>query len=167
MPTSSAPPPPAVPALPARRQPPWIMRHLVDPLTVWAVGGLGLDDHNGTRVIEVKGRTSGVWRATPVKALELDGRRYLVAMYGQTGWAKNLRASGAGRLRQGRALTEFAAVELASADKVPVLRAYLKRWWALVAPMTTIRSPEAPDEEIAAAAHLHPVFRLEQPAPKS
>ena len=150
--------------LPARRLPPWIMRRVVDPLTIWAVGGLGLDDHNGTRVIEVRGRTSGAWRPTPVKLLELDGQRYLVAMYGETGWAKNLRAAhGAGRIRMGKTITAFMAVELPDAARTPVLRAYFRRWWSLVARMTPVRSPEAPDAEIAAAAHLHPVFRLDAP----
>jgi len=147
--------------VPATRRPPWIMRSVVDPLTLLAVGRLGMDDHNGTRVIEVRGRASGLWRATPVKLLELDGQRYLVAMYGQTGWAKNLRAQGGGRLRLGRAVTPFRAVELSDADKLPVLRAYLKRWWSLVASMTTITSPDASDDDLARAAPQHPVFRLE------
>lgn len=146
---------------PDDRRPSWIMLRVVDPLTIFAVGRLGLDDRNGTRVIEVKGRTTGVWRATPVKLLELDGRRYLIAMYGNTGWARNLRAQGGGRLRQGRQITEFRAVELGDESKVPVLRAYLRRWWSLVAQMTTITSPDAADEEIARAGPLHPVFRLE------
>jgi len=147
--------------VPAYRRPPWIMLHVVDPLTVLAVGRLGLDDHNGTRVLEVKGRTSGVWRATPVKMLELDGRRYLVAMYGKTQWVKNLRAQGSGRMRLGRQVTDFRATELEGEEKVPVLRAYMKRWWSLVAQMTTVTSPDAPDEAIRRAAGLHPVFWLE------
>ena len=150
--------------LPARRLPPWIMRRVVDPLTIWAVGGLGLDDHNGTRVIEVRGRTSGAWRATPVKMLALDGQRYLAAMYGETGWVKNLRAAhGLGRIRMGKTITHFTAVELPDAASTPVLRAYFRRWWSLVARMTPVPSPEAPDAQIAAAAHLHPVFRLDAP----
>jgi deazaflavin-dependent oxidoreductase (nitroreductase family) len=147
--------------MPACRRPPWIMRHLVDPLTRFAVGRLGLDDHNRTRVLEVKGRISGVWRATPVMLLELDGRRYLVAMYGETSWVRNLRVQGGGRLRLGRHATDFRAVELADAEKLPVLRAYFRRWWSLVARMTTVTSPNAPDEEISRAASLHPVFLLE------
>lgn len=146
---------------PARRRPPWIMQHLVDPLTLLAVGRLGLDDHNGTRVLEVKGRTSGVWRATPVKLLELDGRRYLVAMYGQTQWVRNLRARGGGRLRLGGQVADFRAVELAGAEKLPVLRAYMKLYWSLVSGMTIVTSPDAPAEEIERAAPMHPAFRLE------
>jgi deazaflavin-dependent oxidoreductase (nitroreductase family) len=152
---------PADAPVPPRRRPPWIMQHLVDPLTIFAVGRLGPDDHNGTRVLEVKGRTSGVWRATPVKMLELDGRRYLVAMYGETHWVKNLRAQGGGRIRLGSRVTDFRAVELADKEKLPVLRAYMKRYWSLVSGMTIVASPDAPDREITRAASMHPVFFLE------
>jgi len=145
----------------AYRRPPWIMAHVVDPLTILLVGRLGMDDHNGTRVLEVKGRRSGAWRSTPVKLLELNGLRYLVAMYGNTNWVKNLRASGSGRLRLGDTIIDFRAVELADSEKLPILQAYLKRWWSLVARMTTISSPDAPSAEIAKEAPLFPVFRLQ------
>ena len=152
---------PADAPFPPRRRPPWIMQHLVDPLTIFAVGRLGLDDHNGTRVLEVKGRTSGVWRATPVKMLELDGRRYLVSMYGETNWVKNLRVQGGGRIRLAGQVTDFRAVEFADKEKTPVLRAYMKRYWSLVSGMTIVASPDAPDGEITRAASMHPVFMLE------
>jgi deazaflavin-dependent oxidoreductase (nitroreductase family) len=147
--------------IPVSRRPSWIMRRVVDPLTLFLVGRLGLDDHNGTRVLEVRGRASGRWRSTPVRVLELDGRRYLVALYGATSWVKNLRTQGGGRLRLGRQFTSFRAVELDDAAKLPVVRAYLKRWWSLVARLTSITSPDAPDEEISRVASLYPVFRLE------
>ena len=145
----------------AYRQPPWIMRHLFDPLTLLLVGRLGMDDHNGTRVLEVKGRRSGLWRTTPVRLLEVDDQRYLVAMYGETSWVKNLRSLGGGRLRMGNRVQEFQAVELAGEEKLKVLRAYLKRYWSLVAQMTTVTSPNASNEELAQAAASHPVFHLE------
>ncbi len=148
-------------AIVARRQPPWFMTHLVDPLTILLVGRLGLDDHTGTRVLEVKGRSSGLWRAKPIKLLDLEGHQYLVAMYGETGWVKNLRAQGSGRIRLGSRVMDFRAIELDGADKLHALRAYMKRYWSLVAGMTTVTFPDAPDAEIAAAAPLHPVFRLE------
>jgi deazaflavin-dependent oxidoreductase (nitroreductase family) len=144
------------------RQPPWIMRHVFDPLTLVLVGRLGMDDHNGTRVLEAKGRKSGVWRATPVRLLELDGKRYLVAIYGATNWVKNLRSQNTGRLRIGSRVTEFQAVELSGDEKLPVLRAYLKLYWNLVAQMTTVKSPDAPEGELMKAGLYHPVFRLEE-----
>ena len=142
------------------RRPPWIMRNFFDPLTVLLVGRLGMDDHNGTRVLEVKGRKSGVLRATPVRVLEMDGQRYVVGMYGEAGWTANLRASGSGTLRRGRERTEFRSVEVTGADKLPAFRAYLRRWWSLVGPMSGLASPDAPDQELQRVAAVHPVFRL-------
>jgi deazaflavin-dependent oxidoreductase (nitroreductase family) len=157
--TKSSTTPATVPSAAYRRSS-WIMLHVVNPLTRLAVGRLGLEDHNGTRVLEVKGRISGRWHATPVRLLELDGHRYLVAPQGETDWVKNLRARGAGRLRVGKTVQEFRAVELTGEEKLPVLRAYFTRWWSLVSGMTTITSPRASDEEFAKAALLHPAFVL-------
>lgn len=137
------------------------MVHVFDPLSVFLVGRLGVDDHNGMRVIEAMGRKSGTWRPTPVRMLEMDGKRYVVAMYGETNWVKNLRHRGGGRLRFGGQVTEFKAVELSGEEKLRVLRGYLKRWWPLVSQMTTISSPEAPDAELTSAASQHPVFMLQ------
>ena len=47
---------------------------------------------------------------------------------GETQWVRNLRAAGSGTLRVGRRVETFDAVELADADKPPILRAYLKAW---------------------------------------
>jgi deazaflavin-dependent oxidoreductase (nitroreductase family) len=137
------------------------MVHLFDPLTVFLVGQLGMDDHNGTRVIEVVGRKSGVWRATPVRVLEMDRKLYIVAMYGETHWVKNLRHRGGGRLRFRGRVSEFRAAELGGEEKLTVLRAYLRRWWPLVSRITSIHSPDGSDQELLAAAAKHPAFRLE------
>lgn len=142
------------------QKPPWIMRHVFDPLTVFLVGQLGMDDHNGTRVLEVQGRTSGIWRATPVRVLEREGQRFLVGMYGETSWARNLRKSGLGRLRMGREVVEFRAAEIRGDEKLAAFRAYLKRWWPLVKGLAGQESPDAPDEQVRKVAASHPVFRL-------
>ena len=57
----------------------------------------------GSRVLYVRGRTSGEWRSTPVNVLPYHGQRYLVAPRGQTQWVRNLRAAGSGELRAGGA----------------------------------------------------------------
>src|SRR5262245_2261172 len=82
----------------------------------------------GSRVLAVRGRTSGAWRTTPVNLLDLDGRRYLVSARGEGQWVRNLRAAGTGELRYGRHTEAFRGRELTEDEKVPVLRAYLKRW---------------------------------------
>jgi len=40
----------------------------------------------GARVLEVKGRSSGQPRRTPVNLLDFEGERYLVAPRGETQW---------------------------------------------------------------------------------
>ena len=82
----------------------------------------------GSRVLEVKGRKSGQWRSTPVNLLRYGSGDYLVAPRGHTQWVRNLRASGEGRLRVGRRIEPFSAVELTDDEKPPLLRAYLKKW---------------------------------------
>ena len=50
----------------------------------------------GSRVLAVRGRSSGEWRTTPVNPLTVDGTRYLVAPRGNAQWVRNLRAIGTG-----------------------------------------------------------------------
>jgi deazaflavin-dependent oxidoreductase (nitroreductase family) len=114
----------------------------------------------GSRVLEVKGRTSGEWRRTPVNPLDLGGERFLVAPRGHAQWVRNMRASGGGRLVVGRRVEEFGAIELADAEKVPVLRAYLKKWaWEVGAFFGGVGA-ESSDEELVAIAPDHPIFRI-------
>jgi deazaflavin-dependent oxidoreductase (nitroreductase family) len=114
----------------------------------------------GSRVLEVQGRSSGQWRRTPVNLLTVDDDRYLVAPRGQTQWVRNLRAGGRGRLVLGRRSEPFTAVELDDRDKVPILRAYLKRWKAEVGVFFEGVGPDSSEQELSRIAPNHPVFRL-------
>ncbi len=114
----------------------------------------------GSRVLAVKGRTSGAWRTTPVNLLSYEGRRYLVAPRGETQWVRNLRVSGTGELRVGKRIEEFRGRELADEEKVPVLRAYLKRWKAEVGIFFSGVGPDSSDEQIRGIAPQHPAFEV-------
>jgi deazaflavin-dependent oxidoreductase (nitroreductase family) len=114
----------------------------------------------GSRVLEVRGRSSGQPRRTPVNLLSFEGERYLVAPRGETQWVRNLRASGEGRLLLGRRGEPFTATELDDEHKVPILRAYLKRWKSEVGVFFDGVGPDSPEPELRAAAAKHPVFRL-------
>lgn len=115
----------------------------------------------GSRVLLVRGRRSGEWRSTPVNLLTHDGATYLVAPRGTTQWVRNLRAaSGHGRLRLGRNVDDFTAVELADAEKVDVLRAYLKRWKMEVGTFFDGVDASATDDELLAIAPGYPAFRV-------
>jgi deazaflavin-dependent oxidoreductase (nitroreductase family) len=114
----------------------------------------------GSRVLEVRGRRSGEPRRNPVNLLTLDGERYLVAPRGHTQWVRNLRASGEGRLLLGRTSEPFTATEVADDEKVPLLRAYLKRWRMEVGVFFGGVGPDSPDEDLRRIAPDHPAFRI-------
>ena len=114
----------------------------------------------GSRVLAVKGRTSGEWRTTPVNLLSHDGRRYLVAPLGETQWVRNLRAVETGELRVGSRAESFRGRELTDDEKVPVLRAYLKRWKAEVGIFFDGTGPDSSDDQIRAIAPKHPAFEV-------
>jgi deazaflavin-dependent oxidoreductase (nitroreductase family) len=141
-----------------RKRPGWFTAHVFNPLVaVFTRMGISL---LGSRVLEVRGRSSGQPRRTPVNLLDLDGQRYLVAPRGETQWVRNLRVSGEGRLLLGRRGEAFTAVEIPDTEKVPILRAYLKRWKAEVGAFFDGVAPDAPEAEMAAIAPKHPVFRV-------
>jgi deazaflavin-dependent oxidoreductase (nitroreductase family) len=114
----------------------------------------------GSRILEVKGRTSGEWRQTPVNVLRYQDGEYLVSPRGHSQWVKNLRASGQGRLRVGRRTEQFSAIELTDDEKPALLRAYLKKWKFEVGVFFDGVGPDSSDVELREIAPDHPVFRL-------
>jgi deazaflavin-dependent oxidoreductase (nitroreductase family) len=117
----------------------------------------------GSRILEVRGRTSGQWRRNPVNLLTFEGTRYLVAPRGHTQWVRNIRVSGEGRLRLGRRSEPFGVTEVADEDKPSILRAYLKRWKAEVGVFFGGVGPDSTEEELRRIAPDHPIFRLGPP----
>ncbi len=114
----------------------------------------------GSRVLYVRGRTSGQWRSTPVNLLTVDGQRYLVAPRGHTQWVRNLRAAAAGELRVGSKAERFTATELTDDQKPQILRAYLRRWKFEVGVFFEGVDANAPEEKLRAVAPGYPVFLI-------
>jgi deazaflavin-dependent oxidoreductase (nitroreductase family) len=114
----------------------------------------------GSRVLAVRGRTSGVWRTTPVNLLDYRGQRYLVSARGEGQWVRNLRVAGIGELRVGQRTEPFRGRELPDEEKVPVLRAYLKRWKFEVGAFFEGVGPDSSDAEILGIAAKHPAFEV-------
>jgi len=141
------------------KRPGWFTTNVFNRL-VAALTRLGISVV-GSRILEVVGRTSGEPRRTPVNLLAFEGHRYLVAPRGNTQWARNLRASGEGKLLVGSRGEAFAAKELADEEKPPVLRAYLRRWKFEVGAFFEGVGPDSSDEELREAASRHPVFRID------
>ena len=66
-----------------------------------------------------------------------------------------------GELRVGKHTDRFRATEVADADKVAILRAYLKRWKAEVGVFFDGVSADSPDADLQHIAPDHPVFLLD------
>jgi deazaflavin-dependent oxidoreductase (nitroreductase family) len=145
--------------MPHYARPDWFTQHLFNPL-VAVLTSLGLSVY-GSRVLAVRGRSSGAWRTTPVNLLTYHGRRYLVSPRGHTQWVRNVRAGGAAELRLGRTHESIRLIELADEDKPDLLRAYLRRWAFEVGAFFQGIGPEASDADLRRIASDHPVFRVE------
>ena len=141
------------------RRPDWFTQNVFNP-AVAAMTRLGISVW-GSRVLRVRGRKSGEWRSSPVNLLTYEGKQYLVAPRGLTQWVRNLRAVGSGELAVGRKVQPFRAVEISDDEKVPIMRAYLKRWAFEVGVFFSGVGGNSTDDEIRKIAPDHPVFRIE------
>jgi deazaflavin-dependent oxidoreductase (nitroreductase family) len=140
------------------RAPGWFTRNVFNRIVV-AAAKVGISVW-GSRILEVRGRKSGVPRRTPVNLLSVGGVRYLVAPRGQTQWVRNLRAAGDGDLLLGRRREHFHASEVVDSDKEAILRAYLRRWTWEVGKFFSGVGPESSSADLDRIAPDHPVFRI-------
>ena len=74
------------------------------------------------RLLSVPGRKSGRMRTTPVSPLTVNGRRYLIAVFGEADWVKNARAAGWGILARGRKQEWVVLEQLSVEERDSVLR---------------------------------------------
>jgi deazaflavin-dependent oxidoreductase (nitroreductase family) len=143
------------------RKPGAVTRRALNPFLVLAMR-MGISVW-GSRVLEVRGRTTGEPRRTPVNLLTYEGREYLVSPRGDSQWARNVRADN-GRLvlELGHRRDERTARELPDDEKPPLLRAYLRRWKMEVGVFFEGVSAGSSDEELLRIAPKHPVFILSE-----
>ena len=115
----------------------------------------------GSRVLRVRGRKSGEWRSSPVNLLTFEDKQYLVAPRGNTQWVRNIRVSHEGELLLGSKAQHIQVAELPDETKVPLLRAYLKRWKFEVGVFFSGVSADSPEPELRRIAPDHPVFEIQ------
>jgi deazaflavin-dependent oxidoreductase (nitroreductase family) len=108
----------------------------------------------GQPSLRVRGRNSGRPRAIPVRPVAVGGARYLVALLGDTNWARNLRASGTAVLVEHRVEREIRAVEVFGKEREAAVAAYLATsTYGPTIRLLTQRLPDPTD---------HPVFRIDR-----
>jgi deazaflavin-dependent oxidoreductase (nitroreductase family) len=73
-------------------------------------------------LITVRGRTSGLPRTTPVAIIEVSGRRWVWAPWGEVHWVRNLRAAGRATITVRRRTEEVTATELDPTERIAFFR---------------------------------------------
>lgn len=112
-------------------------------------------------LLTVPGRRTGRPHSVPVTLIEQDGRRWLVAPYGEVDWVKNARAAGTVEISHGRHSERLAIRETSAQEAAPILKKYIRKF-----PLTESyfdANPESPLAEFVKDARSRPVFELIQP----
>lgn len=73
-------------------------------------------------LITIRGRTSGLPRTTPVAIIEVSGRRWVWAPWGEVNWVRNLRAAGRATISVRRRQEAVTATELDPSQRVAFFR---------------------------------------------
>ena len=99
--------------------PRWVFR-LFNPIARFLLAaGVPLGP-NG--LITIRGRKSGVLRTTPVAIIEVSGRRWVWAPWGDVHWVRNLRAAGRATITVRRRSEDVRAIELDETERVAFFR---------------------------------------------
>jgi deazaflavin-dependent oxidoreductase (nitroreductase family) len=73
-------------------------------------------------LITIRGRTSGLPRTTPVAIIDVSGRRWIWAPWGEVHWVHNLRAAGGATITVRGRKEEVRATELDQPERVGFFR---------------------------------------------
>jgi deazaflavin-dependent oxidoreductase (nitroreductase family) len=114
-------------------------------------------------LLTVAGRKSGKPHSVPVTLIEQDGRRWLVAPYGEVDWVKNARAAGTVEISRGERAERLAIRKVSPEEAAPILEKYLRRF-----PLTKSyfeADTESSIDRFVEEAGTRPVFELIQPNP--
>jgi deazaflavin-dependent oxidoreductase (nitroreductase family) len=113
-------------------------------------------------LVTVPGRRSGQPRTTPVAVIEVEGRRWIWAPWGEVHWVRNLRAAGRATITVRRRKQEVRAKELDRTERVGFFRDVLGPLArSIPGGITFIRVADQVDlNDPVAAAEGRPVFEL-------
>jgi deazaflavin-dependent oxidoreductase (nitroreductase family) len=74
------------------------------------------------RLVTIRGRKSGLPRTTAIAVIEVSGRRWVWAPWGEVHWVRNLRAAGRATINVRGRKEEVRATELDPAERVAFFR---------------------------------------------
>jgi deazaflavin-dependent oxidoreductase (nitroreductase family) len=116
-------------------------------------------------LLTIRGRKTGRDHTVPIGVFDRDGRKYIVAAFGEVNWVLNLRAAGEGTIAHGRRKATYFAEQVQGEEAALVLRDCLAAYLPspLAGPMLRQRialDAGASLEALVQEARRTPVFRL-------
>ena len=106
-------------AAPQSRRVPWYVPLLNPIARALLAAGVPMGPN---ALITVRGRSSGLPRTTPLAILEVSGRRWVWAPWGDAHWVRNLRAAGRATITVRRRKEDVRATELDPTERVGFFR---------------------------------------------
>ena len=137
---------------------------VLNPITTTLMR-LGVRPDPRMALLTIRGRKTGRDRTVPMGVFDRDGRKYIVAAFGEVNWVRNLRAAGEATIAQGKRKATYAAEQVHGEEAALVLRDCLAAYLPspLAGPMLRQRiavTADAPLDVLAVEARRTPVFRL-------
>lgn len=144
-------------------RPTFFRLRVYDPLIRAAVmhtrwSGFSRDDR--VQVLAVRGRKTGRLYLHPVGVCSRAADKYIISFYGDSQWARNLRAGAQAELRDRTNSVPFTAVELFDADKLEFLRFLLDRYPMIIRVWWKLNPRKATSEDLDLLAERYPIFRV-------
>lgn len=120
----------------------------------------GFSRRDSVCVLAIRGRKTGRLYEHPVGVCSYHGARYIVSFYGDSQWARNMRAGTQAELRDRKATQPIKGIELAGAEKTEFLRflitkypMFIRIWWKLNPRRVT-------SAQLDMLTERYPVFRV-------
>ena len=120
----------------------------------------GFSRRDSVRVLAVRGRRTGRLYLHPVGVCSYKDDRHLISFYGESQWARNLRAGMEAELRDRKHAEKIKAIELADAEKLEFLAFLLDRYPMIIRVWWKINARRVTPAEMNMLAARYPVFRL-------
>jgi deazaflavin-dependent oxidoreductase (nitroreductase family) len=126
---------------------------------------LGVRPDPRMALLTIRGRKTGRDRTVPIGVFDRDGRKYIVAAFGEVNWVFNLRAAGVATIALRNRKAAYFAEQVQGEEAALVLRDCLAAYLPspLAGRMLRQRiavSANAPLDVLAVEAQRTPVFRL-------
>jgi F420H(2)-dependent quinone reductase len=146
------------------KRPTWVRRHAYDPAIralILRLGWTGFGKTDTIQVLCIRGRRSGRWYRHPVGVCTYAGDDYIVSFYGDSEWARNMRAGCESRLEQQRESRAIRGVELEEQEKRDFLRYLIAKYGLITRVWWKISPKHVTAEDMDRLVARYPIFRIE------